>query len=230
MRVGAGPPITLTRGRYVEDTLEKVVGHGLKQYVILGAGMDTFAFRRPEMSELLQVFEVDHPATQTFKRQRLVDIGWEYPAQLHFVPVDFRRDQLAEALGRSSYNPRASAFFSWLGVTYYLSREDVFTTLGAIAGIAPPGSAVIFDYLDTDAFVIQKVAKNVRVMMETVQRLGEPMITGFDPDTLAADLAAIGLDLQENLTPGDIEERYFQGRLDGYHACEHVHLAQAIVT
>jgi O-methyltransferase involved in polyketide biosynthesis len=131
---------------------------------------------------------------------------------------------------RSSYDPLAPGFFSWLGVTYYLSREAVFTTLCAIAGIAPPGSTVIFDYLDTDAFVLQKAAKNVRVMMETVQRLGEPMMTGFDPDTLAADLAAIGLDLHENLSPGDIEERYYQGRIDGYHACEHVHLAKAVVT
>lgn len=78
-----------SRARYAEDNLIKAVGQGMRQYVILGAGLDTFAFRRPELLEQLQVFEVDHPATQAFKRQRLAEVGWEHPAQLHFVPVDF---------------------------------------------------------------------------------------------------------------------------------------------
>lgn len=117
-----GPAMTLGRARYAEDSLDKAVGQGVKQYVILGAGFDTFAFRHPEMLEKLQVFEVDHPATQAFKRHRIAELGWEQPAQLHFVPVDFEQESLAAALRRSSYNPYVPSFFSWLGVTYHLIR------------------------------------------------------------------------------------------------------------
>ncbi|MDD2421034.1 MAG: class I SAM-dependent methyltransferase [Heliobacteriaceae bacterium] len=225
-----GPSMTLSRSRYSEDSLENAVGQGVKQYVILGAGFDTFALRRPEMLEKLQVFEVDHPLTQAFKRQRIAKAGWKPPAQLHFVPVDFEQESLAEALTRSSYDPQVPSFFSWLGVTYYLTREAIFATLRSIAKIAPSGSTVIFDYLDTDAFVPEKAANRVKITIRDArQNAGEPMITGFDPSTLAADLASLGFYLQENLSPTDIEERYFKGRTDNYHACEHLHFARAVV-
>jgi methyltransferase (TIGR00027 family) len=224
-----GPPMTLGRSRYTEESLEKAVSQGVKQYVILGAGMDTFAFRRPDMLEQLQMFEVDHPATQTFKRRRLAELGWEQPAQLHFVPVDFTQESLAAALTRSSYDPQAPSFFSWLGVTYYLPRDAVFATLRAITNVAPAGSAVIFDYLDTDAFVPERAAKRVQVMLESFRQQGVPLITGFDPSTLTADLANLGLRLYEDLSPTDIQERYFQGRTDGYYACEHEHYAWIVV-
>jgi methyltransferase (TIGR00027 family) len=98
MRVMPTPSITLSRARYTEDHLEEAVRQGVKQYVILGAGLDTFAFRRRDLLERLQVFEVDHPAMQAFKRRRLAELGWELPAKLHFVPVDFTQDSLAAAL------------------------------------------------------------------------------------------------------------------------------------
>jgi len=225
-----GPSMTLSRSRYTEEILDKAVGQGVRQYVILGAGFDTFAFRRPEMLEKLQVFEVDHPVTQAFKRQRIAEAGWKLPAQLHFVPVDFEQESLAEVLTRSSYNPQALSFFSWLGVTYYLTRDAIFTTLHDIANIVPAGSAIIFDYLDTDAFVPEKAAKRVKnTIRDAQQNAGEPMITGFDPSSLAADLASLGFYLQENLSPTDIEERYFKGRTDDYHACEHLHFAKVVV-
>lgn len=191
--------------------------------------MDTFAFRRPEMLGQLQVFEVDHPATQAFKRSRIAEIGWEQPAQLHFVPVDFTQENLSAALARSSYDPKTLSFFSWLGVTYYLPREAVFSTLRTFADAAPAGSTVIFDYMDSDAFIPGRVAKRMQMAMEKVRKWGEPLITGFDPSMLAADLARLGLRLHEDLSPTDIEERYFQGRTDGYYACEHVHFARAVV-
>ncbi len=230
MQTWAPPPITLGRARYAEDILEQAVQQQqVQQYVILGAGMDTFALRRPDLLERLQVFEVDHPATQAHKRRRLLEISQEPPAQLHFVPVDFSRENLADALRRSAYDPQTPSFFSWLGVTYYLTRAAVFATLCALAEVAPAGSAVIFDYLDTDAFVPEKVAKRVQIMMDNVRRLGEPMITGFDPATLASDLAAIGLSLCEDLGPADIEARFFAGRPDDYHASEHARFAWAVV-
>jgi methyltransferase (TIGR00027 family) len=222
-------PITISRARYTEDSLETAIQEGVQQYVILGAGLDTFAFRRPELLRRLQVFEVDHPATHAFKRHRLAALGWEHPAELHFVPVDFTKESLATALGNTSYDPGKSSFFSWLGVTYYLNCNVVFDTLRSIAAIAPAGSSIIFDYLDTDAFVPEKAAVRVQRMQQAVRMSGEPMKTGFDPSILAAELARIGLRLHENLSPADIEERYFQGRTDGYHAFEHVNFAWAVV-
>ncbi len=218
---------TISRSRYTEDILEEAVRQGVQQYVILGAGMDTFAFRRLEMLEQLQVFEVDHPATQSFKRSRMAELGWELPVQLHFIPVDFTQERLAEALARSSYDPQKLSFFSWLGVTYYLPRETVFATLRAFADMAPAGSTVIFDYMDTDTFVPGKAAGRMQMAVEKCREWGEPLITGFDPSILASDLAGLGLCLHENLSPADIQERYFQGRTDGYYACEHVHFARA---
>jgi methyltransferase (TIGR00027 family) len=229
MQNAGAPAIVLARARYAEDLLEQAMRQGVRQYVILGAGMDTFAWRRPDLLARLKVFEIDHPATQAHKRQRLREAGLEPPAGLNFLPVDFGRDNLAAALKRSPYDPQAPTFFSWLGVTYYLPLDAVSSTWRAVAGAAPPGSAVIFDYLDSDAFVPGRVSRRVEIMIEIVSRVGEPMITGFDPGTLAADLARAGLRLQENLGPGDIQDRFFQERTDGYHACEHAHFAWAAV-
>jgi methyltransferase (TIGR00027 family) len=222
-------PVTLSRSRYTEDSLEAAVQQGVRQVVILGAGFDTFAFRRPDLITQLQVFEVDHPVTQAMKRERIAVAGWEIPAQLHFVPVDFTQESLTAALQRSSYDPGKLTFVSWLGVTYYLSRDVVFATLRAIAGIAPSGSTVVFDYMDADAFVPGKAAKRTQLMHGIARQVGEPMKTGFDPLLVADDLERLGLKLQENLSPVDIEGRYFQGRTDRYHAFEHVHFARAVV-
>ncbi len=230
MQSNGAPAIVFSRARYTEDLLEAAVRQQeVQQYVILGAGMDTFALRRPDLLARLHVFEVDHPGTQAHKRRRLREAGREHPAQLHFVPVDFSREDLAEALASSAYDPEAPSFFSWLGVTYYLTRDAALATLRSIAQVAPPGSTVVFDYLDAEAFVPERAALRVQIMMQLVERVGEPMLTGFDPDSLAADLASLGLRLQENLSPGDIEGRFFAGRPDGYHACEQVHLARATV-
>ena len=229
MQIVAGPPQILSRSRYTEDILEKAVKQGIKQYVILGAGFDTFAFRCPDMLEQLQVFEVDHPATQAVKRQRLAESGRETPAQLHFVPVDFTKESLKETLLRSSFDFTVPTFFSWLGVTYYLPRETVFTMLRDIADMAAKASIVIFDYMDTEAFIPEKAAPRVQMLVKMAQHHGEPMKAGFEPSTLAVDLAPLGLRLHDDLSPSDIQERYFQGRTDGYYACEHVHFAFAVV-
>jgi len=225
----SSPALILSRAPYAENSLEKAVGQGVKQYVILGAGLDTFAFRRKELVKQLQVFEVDHPATQSYKRNRLAELGWEIPEQLHFVPVDFTKESLAEALKRSSYDPQSLTFFSWLGVTYYLTREEVFAALRDIAGIAPPGSTVIFDYLDTDAFIPRKAVPRIQFMMYSVQQVGEPMKAGFDPFKLAEELAPLGLRLNEDLSPMDIFMLYFMGRTDHYRPCEHAHFASVVV-
>lgn len=111
----------------------------------------------------------------------------------------------------------------------YLTRDEVFGTLRTIAGAAAAGSTVIFDYLDTDAFAPEKAAPRVQGGIMLAQQAGEPIITGFDPSTLAADIKSLGLSILENLNPADIEELCFQGRTDGYYACEHAHIVQAVI-
>jgi len=222
-------PITISRSRYAEDCLELAVNQRVQQYVILGAGMETFAFRKPEMMERLYVYEIDHPATQAFKQKRLAELGWSIPPQLNFVPADFSKEKLAEVLKRSSYDPQKVSFFSWLGVTYYLSKDIVLETLRSIGTIAPKDSTVVFDYIDTEGFVPGKAAKRMQLMQAIVQRVGEPMKANFDPSTLGNNLEKVGLWLKENLSPHEIEKRYFKDRSDGYHAFEHVHFAWAAV-
>lgn len=222
-------PITLSRSRYAEDCLEQAIRQGTDQYVILGAGLDTFAFRHPDLAPRLQVFEVDHPATQELKRQRVVAAGWVLPAHLRLVAVDFGREDLAAALLAAGFNTREPAFFSWLGVSYYLSRQAVETTLRGIAGLAAPGSRLVLDYLDAEALMPGRAGRAVQVMRSIVRQTGEPMKTGFAPAALGKTLGGLGFQLQENLSPADIEARYFQGRADSYHAVEQLHFACARV-
>jgi methyltransferase (TIGR00027 family) len=221
--------ITLSRSRYTEETLGRAVREGTKQYIILGAGLDTFAFRCPEMLRELEVFEIDHPATQDYKRTRIAELGWEVPAQLHFIPADFSKESVPEALRHSSYRAEQKSFFSWLGVTYYLAREDVFRTLRGISQVAAEGSGIVFDYFHSDAFVPGRASARMERMQRAVRRAGEPMRTGFDPAGFATELADCGWHLEENLCSADISRRYFQGRTDGYDAFEQVFLAHAAV-
>jgi methyltransferase (TIGR00027 family) len=204
------------------------VERGVRQYVLLGAGLDTFAFRRPDLLQRLTVLELDHPATQEHKRQRLDELGWEVSCNMHFIPVDFTCTSLVDVLQTSIFDAQEPTFFSWLGVTYYLTPSEVMATLQNIAGISAPGSAVVFDYLDKDAYVAKLAAPRVRRMIESVRELGEPMLSGFDPLSLEEELSRVGLTLEEDLSPMDIHQRYFLGRTDHYRACEHVHFAHAV--
>lgn len=222
-------PITLSRARYAEDLLEAAIQQGVQQYVILGAGLDTFAFRRLDLLDRLNVLEVDHPATQADKQRRIARAGWSTPERLHFVPIDFARGDLPSALWHSSLDPGAPIFFSWLGVTYYLPREVLFNTLRSLASLAPRGSLIVFDYLDGEAFVPGKASRRVQLMQIAAERGGEPMQTGIDPSSLPLALAGVGLTLREHLGPEQIQARYFAHRHDGYRAFEHVHFAAAAV-
>jgi methyltransferase (TIGR00027 family) len=116
------------------------------------------------LAQQLQVFEVDHPRTQAFKRERITALGWKPSAQLHFIPVDFTKESLVAGLNRSSYNPQKQSIISWLGVAYYLTPEVVFAALHDIVKVSPAGSIIIFDYLDSAAFIPERMAKNVQAM------------------------------------------------------------------
>jgi len=227
MREGAPPAEMLSRARYGEDKLEQAIARGVGQYVVLGAGMDSFALRRPELVDRVQVFELDRAPAQAFKRRRLIEAGLAVPANLHFVPVDFATTSLDEALAGSGYNPSTPAFFGWLGVIMYLDGATVRDGLRAIGRVAAQGSELAFDYLDRDAFADDKAAKPMRQLREHLASIGEPFRSGFEPASLAGMLADAGFRLLENLDPAEIDERYFRGRSDGYHATAHAHFIWA---
>src|SRR6185437_1607688 len=134
------------RSRFSEDALAASVAGGVRQVVILGAGLDTFSLRNPHGDQGVRVFEVDHPATQEWKRGRLQRAGLAVPASLTFVPIDFERESLADGLKAAGFRADHPAFFQWLGVVPYLTHEAVSATLEFIAGVA--GSEVVFDYAE----------------------------------------------------------------------------------
>lgn len=222
-------PITLSRSRYCEDELEKAVEAGVDQYVILGAGFDTFAFRHPELADRLKIFEVDHPFTQGMKLQRIAAANWHVPDNLHMVPVDFTKDNFMDALTGSGFDPAKKSFFSWLGVTYYLSIQSITNTLNAIANNTASGSMIVFDYVDDAGFIAEKACRAVQLMQTIARQSGEPMLTSFEPDKLNLFLKMNGFSLVDNLSPAVIEKRYFQNRQDRYHAIENVHIARAMI-
>ncbi len=222
-------PTTLSRSRYTEDVVEKLVDRGVRQYVILGAGMDTFAFRRPDISGKIKVFEIDHPASQTQKKERLARAGLAPSPQHFFIPVDFNITSLDEALGPGLFNRHEPTVFSWLGVTFYLTYDKVMDTFRSIARIAPGGSVVVFDFLGDEAFDSQKASEQSKKVQQIVRNAGEPMKMAFRSAALGAELDKAGLALKEMLSPDEIEARYFAGRTDGYHASPHYYFASAEV-
>lgn len=230
MQTGAATPIVLARASFAEELLENKIAEGVTQYVILGAGLDTFAFRRPDLMGQLHVFEVDHPASQDHKRQRIRELAWSCPPSLHFVPVDFTRDDLGTALRGAGLLPDRKTFFSWLGVSYYLQVEEVMATLRLIARLALEGSSLVFDYLDIGAYQTHKAAPRVVRMLGSVREIGEPMLSGFDADHLQAELDCNDFKLIGQLGPSAIQQRWFMGRTDYLRACEHVHFVHAVVS
>ncbi|WP_018179694.1 class I SAM-dependent methyltransferase [Jongsikchunia kroppenstedtii] len=191
------------RSRFAED---RIAAAGVRQVVILGAGLDTFAYRNPNPD--MRVFEVDHPATQAWKRQRLTDAGIEPPETLTFVPVDFETDRLAGELAAAGFDRAAPAVFVWLGVVFYLTPDALRATLDYIAAQARP-TEVIFDYLqpaDTDAERAQLQAR-----AERVAAAGEPFHSCFTPDGIAELLRSIGFTEIDDRSAGELIDGYLEG-------------------
>ncbi len=204
------------RSRYAEDQLAKAVSRGVKQFVVLGAGLDTFAYRNPYPE--LRVFEVDHPATQAWKRGRLQNTGIAVPQSSVFVPVDFERQTLAAELQRGGLDHKQPAFFSWLGVTPYLTRESCMATLGVI-GKMPSGSGVAFDFAVDPKLLGLKQRLALYVLSRRVAAAGEPFQLFFRPEELAKELKQLGFRSTEILGVREINERYFNDRSDGLRVC-----------
>ena len=199
------------RSRYAEDQLATAVARGVHQYVVLGAGLDTFAYRNAHAG--LRVFEVDHPATQAWKRELLEAAGIRIPAELAFAPVDFERQTLRDGLGSVGFRMQEATFFSWLGVTPYLTREAFLATLDFVASTAPLGG-VVFDY------ALKRSSLNLwqRLALDALSRrvaaAGEPFQLFFEPRELGDEMERRGFDQLEDLGMKDINARYFGGRAD----------------
>jgi methyltransferase (TIGR00027 family) len=205
------------RSRFAEDELARAIARGATQYVILGAGLDTFAYRNPYPESALCVFEVDFPATQAWKRECLAAANIPVPASLTFAPVDFEHRTLAEGLAEAGFDSRKITFFSWLGVIMYLTREAATDTLKFIAS-TPPGGGVVFDYAVPRASLnlLQRLAFDR--LTARVEAAGEPFRLFFDPAELASDLSALGFTHLEDLGSDKLNARYFANRKDGLRA------------
>jgi len=194
------------RSRFAEDSLAAAVAGGVRQYVVLGAGLDTFAHRNPFEAEGLKVFEVDHPLTQAWKREQLARAGLS-SGSLVFASVDFERQTLSDGLAAAGFDFGEPAFFSWLGVIVYLTREAVFETLSFVAA-RPPGSQIVFDYGEPVSAYPPAERPFHQARLDRMAALGEPWITRFEPEPLARDLRALGFTLIEDLGPAKIGPRF----------------------
>jgi methyltransferase (TIGR00027 family) len=202
------------RSRYAEDELAVGVRRGVRQYVILGAGLDTFAYRNPHPEGMLHVFEVDHPTTQSWKRARLQEVGIALPGDLTFAPVDFETQTLEEGLRDAGYDSGKCTFFSWLGVTEYLTPEVVMATLRFVAS-APVGSEIVFDYMISPSLLTSAQRSRFDALARRVASAGEPWQAFFDPKLLTRDLQVMGFGYVEDNGPEEINARYFKNRKDG---------------
>lgn len=199
------------RSRYAEDQLAHAVQSGVKQYVILGAGLDTFAYRNPHSR--LRVFEVDHPATQRWKKQRLEQAQLAAPDLLTFAPVDFENQTLAEGLQAAGFMNDEPAFFSLLGVAVYLTKAALMDTLGFVASLSA-GSEIVFSYSVSSALLSTGQQAARAVSEKQVAAIGEPWISYYDPPALAADVAELGFGEVLDFGPAEANDRYFKARTD----------------
>ena len=214
------------RAAWNEEALDAAVQRGVTQMVVLGAGLDSTALRRPELLERVRIFELDHPDTQSYKLARLDELGVAPDPRVHFVAVDFEKESVDAALARAGVDPAAPAFLTWLGVVTYLSREDVLRALAGIRAACAVGSEVALDYPISP----EALAPDARALFEQIAEasveLGEPRRATYDPATLRADVEALGYACVEDLSSEDHRARYFGDRDDGLRPYPQVHLAR----
>jgi len=196
--------VVVSRSRFSEEALAASVARGTRQVVVLGAGLDTFSLRNPWPD--VRVFEVDFPATQAWKRERLNEARLAIPDTLAFAPVDFERESLADGLARVGFRNDRPAFFQWLGVTPYLTRDAISSTLDYIVGV--PGSAVVFEYTEPfENYSPERRASLMAVAANAAAR-GEPWLSFFDPPEIAAILRAKGFSEIEDVGFPALVKRY----------------------
>ncbi|MBW2423324.1 MAG: SAM-dependent methyltransferase [Deltaproteobacteria bacterium] len=200
--------------RYAEDEVERSCRAGIAQYVILGAGFDTFALRRSDLCDRLRVYEVDHPDVQALKRRR-IDDAEELPASMPiFVPVDFERTSLRAALAASGFESTERSVFSWMNTLPYLSADAIEETLHEIAALSAPGSRLVLNYA-CDVAMSREQRDYLETLESLVLRHGEPMRSGWKPEAFERLLDDAGFSRVEHISESELAQRYFAGRRDG---------------
>ncbi|MGN6147342.1 MAG: class I SAM-dependent methyltransferase [Rhizomicrobium sp.] len=216
------------RSRFSEDKLAEAVERGVRQYVLLGAGLDTFAYRAAKAFPGLSVFEVDHPATQGWKRQRLAETGIAVPDVLTYAPVNFETETLAHGLARAGFDVGKPAVFAWLGVVPYLTHDAIMATLRFIAGLSK-GTTVIFDYGEPASTRHDASRVAHEEMAARVAASGEPFRSFFVPEDIMRDVKTAGFSQVEDFDAHTLNAHYFRDRMDGLQLRGAGHLLRARV-
>jgi methyltransferase (TIGR00027 family) len=201
-----GRLLTIARSRIAEDALSGAVERGIRQIVILGAGLDTFALRNPHGARQIRIYEVDHPATQAWKRERMATAHLALPPWLIFVPVDFERDDLGKKLVGAGLQQNLPAFFTWLGVVPYLTQDAIGSTLDYMASIQ--NSEVVFDYMEPPEAFSEEFAELVSERTKQLERMDERWTSRFEPAGIAAFLRAHGFCDIEDISFQEITSRF----------------------
>ncbi|MCR8981163.1 class I SAM-dependent methyltransferase [Brevibacillus laterosporus] len=221
-------PTPLARAAYCENVLFHEMLLGVKQYVILGAGLDTFCFRHPELNDSLEIFEVDYPATQDFKKIRLANANYQIPNNLHFVSMDFTKEFTVQNLVEEGFMPNKKTFFSLLGVSYYLTKEKNANLINKLFAEVPSGSSIVFDYADDKLFEEKGMSNRVQNMVQMASASGEPMKSCFSYDEMEKMLENSGFLIYEHLSPVTINNQFFRNRTDYLSAFETIHYIHAV--
>ncbi|MGN1108903.1 MAG: class I SAM-dependent methyltransferase [Oscillospiraceae bacterium] len=218
-------PIPLSRAGFCESRLERFAEeHGEIQYVILGAGNDTFSFRCD--NENIRIFEIDHPVTQASKLHKIRKLKWNVPDNVRFVQVDFEKERMGEKLLAAGFDPEKKAFFSILGVSYYLTLPVFTETIAQISELSRLGSVLVFDFpLRGGEF-----PPRVQRLEQLTHSLGEDMRGGFTYQEISRLLFFLGFQIDEYLNPKAVQARYFKDRTDGLRAFENVSMLSAVFT
>jgi len=217
-----GRLFTSARSRIAEDALSGAVERGTRQIVVLGAGLDTFALRNPHSARQILIYEVDHPATQAWKRERLAEAQIALPPWLIFVPVDFEREDVGKQLAAAGFQHNSPAFFTWLGVVPYLTQDAIDRTLAYVSSIQ--NSEVVFDYVEPPEGFSEELRQLEKARTQQLEKIGERQASRFEPADIAAILRAHGLCAIEDIGFQEIASRFgsaVQGLAPG-HAGAHV--------
>lgn len=201
-----GRLFTAARSRIAEDALSVAAERGVRQIVILGAGLDTFALRNPHGARQVRIYEVDHPGTQAWKCQRLTEAQIALPPWLTFVPVDFEQDEVGNKLVAAGFQPNSPAFFTWLGVVPYLTQDAIGRTLDSMSSI--PDSEVVFDYMEPPEAFSEELRQMEKARAEQLERIGERSESRFEPAGIAAILRSHGFSSIEDISFQEIASRY----------------------
>lgn len=219
-------PIPISRIAFAEKKLLEFAGDKDKcQYVICGAGMDTFAFRNSNPN--IKIFELDHPDTGRYKKERIKELEWIVPQNVSFVPIDFAVDDMTEVLINAGFDPKVPSFFAILGVTYYLTLDVFEQTIEKIGKISAEGSKIIFDYPD-ETTLSGESAERVKILSDITEKLGETMLHGYSYDEVSKTLGKHGFMVEDHETPQMIQKTYFENRNDNIKAFENIHFIVSI--